>query len=326
MSARERRYLLSVLVQLLVAPFLVHDWDGFVFTRTVRDFLAGATPYATVEADPIYIHMGQSWPPLNTWYAYPPLPLLLMTPTLAVAFASAAGPWLVRLALKVPFIVGTLGLAWTGEKLVRSASDERSAEQWERLILLNPFLLFVSAAWGMFDAWMVAFLLLSILLLETRRVWLAGAAFGAASLVKLFPLFAAPAFLVYVALRWRRGAAMRFVAAAVGTFTLVCLPFAITHPKGFMLQVLGMHLQRAPQGLSVLSVITEATRFAVAEGWLQREPSLRTISALTLGLTLGVTTRLQFKIELLDTYKNKPPSPTIQKNDVATVLALVYKF
>jgi len=44
------------------------------------------------------------------------------------------------------------------------------------------------------------------------------------------------------------------------------------------------------------------------------------------GLTLGVTTRLQFKIELLDTYKNKPPSPTIQKNDVATVLALVYKF
>ena len=44
------------------------------------------------------------------------------------------------------------------------------------------------------------------------------------------------------------------------------------------------------------------------------------------GLALGVTTRLQVKIELLDTYKNRPPLPTIKKNDVATVLALVYKF
>ncbi len=44
------------------------------------------------------------------------------------------------------------------------------------------------------------------------------------------------------------------------------------------------------------------------------------------GLALGVTTRLQFKFELLDTYKNKPPSPTIKKNDIATILALVYKF
>jgi putative salt-induced outer membrane protein YdiY len=44
------------------------------------------------------------------------------------------------------------------------------------------------------------------------------------------------------------------------------------------------------------------------------------------GLALGVTTRLQVKIELLDTYKNRPPSPTAKKNDVATILALVYKF
>ena len=31
------------------------------------------------------------------------------------------------------------------------------------------------------------------------------------------------------------------------------------------------------------------------------------------------------KIEALDTYKNKPPLPTIQKNDVAVLMAIVYK-
>jgi hypothetical protein len=29
---------------------------------------------------------------------------------------------------------------------------------------------------------------------------------------------------------------------------------------------------------------------------------------------------------MLDTYKNKPPSPTVVKNDLALVASLVYKF
>ncbi len=44
------------------------------------------------------------------------------------------------------------------------------------------------------------------------------------------------------------------------------------------------------------------------------------------GLALAVTTRVQFKFELLDTYKTRPPLASIKKNDVATILALVYKF
>jgi putative salt-induced outer membrane protein YdiY len=47
----------------------------------------------------------------------------------------------------------------------------------------------------------------------------------------------------------------------------------------------------------------------------------------TLGVSLAVamSTHTQIKIEALDTYKNKPPLPTIQKNDVAVLMALVYK-
>jgi hypothetical protein len=47
----------------------------------------------------------------------------------------------------------------------------------------------------------------------------------------------------------------------------------------------------------------------------------------TLGVSLAasMSTRTQLKVEVLDTFKNKPPLPTVQKNDVAVLMAIVYK-
>jgi putative salt-induced outer membrane protein YdiY len=44
------------------------------------------------------------------------------------------------------------------------------------------------------------------------------------------------------------------------------------------------------------------------------------------GVAASMTTRTQIKVEVLDTYKTRPPDATIQKNDVSTVLSFVYKF
>jgi hypothetical protein len=41
-------------------------------------------------------------------------------------------------------------------------------------------------------------------------------------------------------------------------------------------------------------------------------------------LAAGVTQRAQLKVEVLDTWKNRPPIGT-QKNDVALITGLVYK-
>ncbi len=43
------------------------------------------------------------------------------------------------------------------------------------------------------------------------------------------------------------------------------------------------------------------------------------------GLTASITTKAQLKIELLDTYKNLPVFPAVKKNDVAIIMAIVYK-
>ena len=52
------------------------------------------------------------------------------------------------------------------------------------------------------------------------------------------------------------------------------------------------------------------------------EDSLHVFS---LGLSAAISMRTQLKVELIDTYKNKPPLVTVQKNDVAVLVAVVYK-
>ena len=43
------------------------------------------------------------------------------------------------------------------------------------------------------------------------------------------------------------------------------------------------------------------------------------------GLAATMSMRTQLKVEVLDTYKSLPPLPTIQPNDVAVLMAIVYK-
>lgn len=44
------------------------------------------------------------------------------------------------------------------------------------------------------------------------------------------------------------------------------------------------------------------------------------------GVTSSLTTRSELKAELLDTYKRLPPDPTVDNNDIALLVSLVYKF
>lgn len=43
------------------------------------------------------------------------------------------------------------------------------------------------------------------------------------------------------------------------------------------------------------------------------------------GLAASISSRTQFKVEWLDTYKNRPPAAGVKKNDVSVLVALVFK-
>jgi putative salt-induced outer membrane protein len=44
-----------------------------------------------------------------------------------------------------------------------------------------------------------------------------------------------------------------------------------------------------------------------------------------LGLSAGISTHTQLKIEWLDTYKRKPPSPSVKPNDMTMLFSIVFK-
>lgn len=48
--------------------------------------------------------------------------------------------------------------------------------------------------------------------------------------------------------------------------------------------------------------------------------------AFSVGLAASITSATQLKVEVLDTFKNEPPSAEVEKNDIAVILSFVYKF
>ena len=58
----------------------------------------------------------------------------------------------------------------------------------------------------------------------------------------------------------------------------------------------------------------------VADDWAD------SLFAFNVGVAAGVTTRTQIKFEVIDTFKNKPPAVDIKKNDVSTLVSVIYKF
>lgn len=247
-------YWWALLLYVALGAVFVHDWDGYVFETSVRDFWHGISPYKVGEEGPYYSYLN----PADTqpqWYAYPPLPLLLMTATFVPSLLWHLPPMADRVLLKVPVILGSLALAWVCGRWARHLGrDDATVRRVEGLLLFNPFLILVGPVWGMTDTTLMAFLLGGALLWAHRRYGWAGVCLAASALIKPFPLLLALPLLAYYAPRdgWR---AIGRGAATGAAFALaVCLPFVVSSPGAFWTQVVGVHLKRDPQGITIWSV------------------------------------------------------------------------
>ena len=76
-----------------------------------------------------------------------------------------------RISVTLPFILGNLLCAYLVYKLVAGVTSEDKANKAEKIILYNPFLILITSVRGMFDIWMVDFLLLSLLFLRKDQVF-----------------------------------------------------------------------------------------------------------------------------------------------------------
>lgn|GEM_PF-768031 len=298
---RDLRILLygaSLVVHLVLAAVLAHDWDTFVFQKTVEEFVGnGVTPYATGHAKPDYVYFGVGLPLQPMWYAYPPLPLLLMTATYTpVVMGLAGAPWAARLLIKAPFLASNFLLAFLAHRMVRTAPGDpeeraKKALRVEAFLLFNPLFVFVATIWGMFESLLLSFLVLSVLAMREGRWGRAGAFWGAATLVKIFPLYLVPLLAVHL---WRRGgwrAPTRYFLTGGLVFALLSLPFFLLEPSGYVEQVFRMHANRPPGRFSPIAFLYEGA-LGMSRQWPGTLPDdaglVHVFSLLSFGLTLAV--------------------------------------
>jgi putative salt-induced outer membrane protein YdiY len=78
--------------------------------------------------------------------------------------------------------------------------------------------------------------------------------------------------------------------------------------------------QQLTQALTETATITQS----ISALW-KTENLDDALYAVGAGISLSVSAHTQIKLEWLDTYKNRPPMPGIQKNDMSVLVALVFK-
>ncbi len=251
---RAHPYRTAALGYVVLAALFVHDWDGYVFATAVKGLWHGHTPYSVAGKDPWYGYLNVADEHVQ-WYAYPPLPLLLMAATYWPSVLLPLPAFIDRVLLKAPMIAGTLLLAYVaGQWARRLDADPATVDKIERRFLANPFLILVGAVWGMTDTLLMALYLGGLLLAADGRRALGGALIGTSILVKPFPLLLLLPLAPYLIGRDGWKPTLRLAAWTGGTVAAVCLPFAIASPRGFWRQAVGAHLARDPQGLTVWSL------------------------------------------------------------------------
>jgi putative salt-induced outer membrane protein YdiY len=78
--------------------------------------------------------------------------------------------------------------------------------------------------------------------------------------------------------------------------------------------------EKASHKLGTATATQSVTALWVATDF---EDALYTFQA---GIAADVWTRVQLKVDFLDTYKTRPPGPLIQKNDTALITSVAFKF
>ncbi|MFA4964379.1 MAG: glycosyltransferase 87 family protein [Thermoleophilia bacterium] len=217
----DRRILaLSVALQLALGALLAHPYDTRV--AMAAGYLAGTgqSPYVPHNLMAVFQHVG--FQRLTTIGYPPPWPLvtgLVYRGTYAIVPNLLA----YNLALKLPVIVATVGLAYLVAGALRRLGARAAVVRraWA-FLLLNPFILYTGAAWGQIDV-IATLLAVAALGLVSAGRWASSAALLALAVcVKPTPL---P--IVLVVLAWLAGRSAREALRYGAAFIAWALVFAV---------------------------------------------------------------------------------------------------
>lgn len=170
---------------------------------------------------------------------------------------AAATPLPFPFWLRIPSILADAANLWLVWKLLGRRVEQPSIHWALVLLALSPTLILVSGFHGNTDSVVIFFVLLAVALIEKdASAWTSGAALGLAHCVKVFPLIAAPAMLLYLR-GWKQR--VRFCSGAAAVILLAWSPYLYQDPQIALRQVFGYRSAYGVWGLSyILDQLTSA--------------------------------------------------------------------
>ena len=255
--SRFKVYLFALVIRIFLIGFFGESWDIYVFIESTKQFVdLGVTPYQVALSKPPYIYMPY-YPFIENWFAYPPLMLLIFSFFYILAkMLGLTSPFFVRFFIKLPVSLSDLLLAHMVCLLLRDFDVPPEKRRYaELLILYNPFLVLLSTVWGVFDGFVTTLILISIYYIIRDQHMKSSIFIALAALTKQTALFFTPIIFAYWARKKGLFRALVYSATALFIFITVSVPFYLSSPRGFMQQVLLMHVARPPWGYNIYTAV-----------------------------------------------------------------------
>jgi hypothetical protein len=163
LTAQDRPVLLlSIAAQLVLALFFGHAYDMRIFMASGYLTGTGQNPYAAQDLSAVFHN--SSFRDMTSIGYPPPWPLMLGLIYRSV-YALIPNLLLYNLAIKIPIILANVGVAYLSVHILKLLGvDTATTRKAWIFLLLNPFMLYFSSAWGQIDS-IVALLSLSALVL-----------------------------------------------------------------------------------------------------------------------------------------------------------------
>ena len=220
-----RILLLSIALQLALAPWFGHVYDMRIFMATGYLVGTGQNPYAAQNLTAVFNNAAFQG---MTSIGYPPPWPLVLGLIYRLSYPAFSNLFIYNLAIKLPIILANIGLAALVAAILSSLGAEaKTVRRAWSLLLLSPLLLYFGTAWGQFDSIVAFFALLSLLCLYQGKTNRSAGLMALAVALKPTALPIVPVALLFLLGKSVRGA-VRYLAIFSAAMIVLCVaPFII---------------------------------------------------------------------------------------------------